>query len=232
MTIRLYSGTPGSGKSFCSIELITDYLQQKKDVISNFALKFSARQIKKGWQEKFNYWPNEEITINNLVEHAINNNYLEKRKESQCLVVIDEAGGRFNSRDFQQKDRMEWLDFFSQHAKLGYDFLLVAQMDRMIDRQIRGLIETEYIHRKINNFGPFRFLPFKVFVQVEYWYALKQRVKAEYYFFTKRTANMYDRYKMFSGFKLSDELLAKIENIQKKVNVSDIPVTAIFHEGE
>lgn len=232
MTIKLYTGTPGSGKSFCSIELITDYLCQKKDVIANFALNFSPKQKKKGWEERFHYWPNETITINNLVEHAIQNNYIGKRLEGQCLVVIDEAGGRFNSRDFQQHDRMEWLDFFSQHAKLGFDFLLVAQMDRMIDRQIRGLIETEYIHRKINNFGVFKFLPLKVFVQVEYWYVLRQRVKAEYYFFRKKTANMYDRYKMFSGFKLSDELLAKIENIQKKVEVSDSPITAIFHEGE
>ena len=42
-----------------------------------------------------------------------------------------------------RNDRRNWIDFFSQHRKVGHDFLLVAQNDRMIDRQIRGYIETK-----------------------------------------------------------------------------------------
>lgn len=30
---------------------------------------------------------------------------------------------------------------------------MIAQADRMIDRQIRALIETETKHRKLNNYG-------------------------------------------------------------------------------
>ena len=37
--------------------------------------------------------------------------------------------------------------FFSQHRKLGYRVILVAQFSEMIDKQIRALIEYEYIHR-------------------------------------------------------------------------------------
>ena len=38
---------------------------------------------------------------------------------------------------------------FSQHRKLGYRVILIAQFDRMLDRQIRSVLEYEYIHRKV-----------------------------------------------------------------------------------
>lgn len=209
--ITLYSGTPGSGKSFHSISLILRCLGWGRMVIANFPIKFTERETKKGYDKRFYYWPNEEITIENLIIFALDNGMIERARESQCLVVIDEAGGRFNCRDFAKSDRRNWIDFFSQHRKIGYDFLLVAQNDRMIDRQIRGYIEIEKKHRKANNFGPFGFLPFTLFVAVEYWYTAKQRVGAEYFIFRKKIAARYDSMRMFSGFTISPELIEKIE---------------------
>ena len=150
--ITLYTGTPGSGKSLHVISVILKVLGWGRQVISNFPITFTDKEIKKGYNQRFFYWSNEEITIENLILHALDNGFFENMQESQCLVVIDEAGGRFNCRDFGKSDRREWIDFFSQHRKVGYDFILVAQNDRMLDRQIRGYVETEKKHRKINNF--------------------------------------------------------------------------------
>lgn len=158
--ITLYTGTPGSGKSLHLIKVILNCLKWGRDVICNFPITFTEKEKEKGYEDRFFYWTNEEITVNNLLEFAIDRDYIQQRKESQCLVVIDEAGGRFNSRDYANKDRSTWLDFFSQHRKLGFDFILVAQQDRMIDRQIRGQIETEKRHRKCNNYSIFALLPF------------------------------------------------------------------------
>lgn len=235
--ITLYSGTPGSGKSLHAVSLALKVLAWDRIVIANFALKFTESQVRKGFDKRFFYLPNEEITIDNLILFAIDHGMIEKKKESQCLVIIDEAGGRFNCRDFKNSNRSEWIDFFSQHRKCGYDFLLVAQNDRMIDRQIRGYIETEKKHRKCNNFGPFFILPFPLFVAVEYWYTAKTRVGSEFFVFRKSIAERYDSMKMFSGFKLSEELLKKIEAKREGRELRtepgfDVPITAIFSEEE
>lgn len=216
--ITLYTGTPGSGKSFHSISVILRALSFRQMVIANFPIKFTAREIKRGYDKRFYYWTNEEINIENLIVFALDNGMIEKAKESQCLVVIDEAGGRFNCRDFAKSDRRNWIDFFSQHRKIGYDFILVAQNDRMLDRQIRGYIETEKKHRKANNFGPFGFLPFTLFVAVENWYTAKQRVGSEFFLFRQKIADRYDSMRMFSGFTISPELIAKIEARRKGID--------------
>lgn len=214
--VTLYTGTPGSGKSLHLINLILRMLSTGRTVICNFPISFTDKEKKKGYHDRFYYWTNEEITVNSIIEFAIDHEHFQKRKESQCLVIIDEAGGRYNPRDYNNKDRSAWIDFFSQHRKAGFDFILVAQQDRMIDRQIRGFIETEKVHRKLNNFGPFWLLPFPVFVCIEHWYTAKARVGAEYFFFNKKVANRYDSFKMFEGFKLPPNLMRKIEALQIK----------------
>jgi len=234
--ITLYSGTPGSGKSFHAVALVLRILNSGRYVIANFALSFTPKQLKKGFAERFFYYPNEEITINNLIMFAFDHGILDHPKESQILCLIDEAGGRFNCRDFGKSDRREWIDFFSQHRKLGYDFVLVAQNDRMLDRQIRGYIETEIKHRKVNNFGPFWFIPWPIFICVEWWYTARQRVGSEFLLYRKKVSERYDSMKMFSGFRLSEEMLKKIEEkrtgIKQEVNHSlDVNIDAIFNES-
>lgn len=233
--IVLYTGTPGSGKSLHLITQILKNLKWKRHVISNFPVKFTKREVKKGYEERFNYWPNEKINIENLLEFAMVRGFIEKGKESQALVVIDEAGGRFNCRDFAKSDRREWIDFFSQHRKIGYDFILVAQNDRMLDKQIRGYVETEKKHRKANNFGPFFFIPWPLFVAVEHWYTAKQKVGAEWFIYRPSIGNRYDTMKMFSGFTISPELLARIEARRSGTKVAmpegiNVSIDAIFQD--
>ena len=52
--------------------------------------------------------------------------------------LIGEAQILFNSRDWgsNSNKRMAWIKFFSQHRKYGYNFIMIAQFDKMIDRQI------------------------------------------------------------------------------------------------
>lgn len=228
--ITLYSGTPGSGKSYHAVELALRMLKRGKFVIANFPMKFTKKEQKIG--KRFYYWPNEQITVYNLVVFAIEKGMIHKKQESQALVVIDEAGGRFNCREYAAKDRKEWLDFFSQHRKIGFDFVLVAQNDRMLDRQIRAQIETEKKHRKCNNFGPFAILPFPFFVCVEYWYTAKLRVGAEFFIFRKKIAEHYDSMRIFSGFKLNPELLKLIEDKreEKIPDGMEVPITAIYQK--
>jgi zona occludens toxin (predicted ATPase) len=211
--MKLYSGTPGSGKSFHVMEDILFYLHKGLRVIANFNVLFSEKEIKKGYAERFTYWDNEEFTVANLCVFSVKNKMFQKKKEDQCLVVIDEAGGRFNPRDFGKKDRREWIDWVSQHMKFGYNMILIAQHDRMLDRQIRTIIETEVVHRKVNRFKWFRWIPFiTVFVYVEHWYAAKNvKVGSDFFLYRKKIADKYDRFKIFSGFTFTAEMLKLLE---------------------
>ena len=107
-----------------------------------------------------------------------------------------------NAREWNVKGRSEWLGFFTNHRKYGYDILLIAQFDRMIDRQIRSLIEYECIHRKVSNFGKAGFILSafalgKLFVCVRVWYPIKEKVGSEYFKANKKYYSLYDTFNTF-----------------------------------
>jgi hypothetical protein len=95
-------------------------------------------------------------------------------EESQALVIIDEAHRILNSRSGifggEGKERLQLLRFLSEHRHFGYDVILVAQSDRMLDRQARPLIEVEVHHLKLNQ--RFWWLPIPVFMRREMWYGM------------------------------------------------------------
>lgn len=196
--IFLYTGTPGSGKSLRLAGDIMRKLRRKQNVIANFPIDVESVQKKLIGKRKigdFVYKNNMELTPQYLVDYALQNH--KQNKESQTLLCIDEAQILFNSRSFGDKGRMDWITFFSQHRKLGYNIILVTQMDRMLDRQIRGLVETEYKHRKINNFKVGQLLPVSMFICVEYWYGVREKVGSHMFLYNKRHGGLYNTYELF-----------------------------------
>ena len=150
--ITLYSGTPGAGKSLHLATRLYHWMQFKDaPIIGNFATNFSSIKKRKGF---YLYMDNSELTPDKLIKFSQYYSQIKGRrvKEGEILLVIDECQILFNSRDWGQKNRAQWCSFFTQHRKLGYEVVLVAQFDRMLDRQIRSLIEYEWIHRKVSNF--------------------------------------------------------------------------------
>lgn len=194
--LKLFTGTPGSGKSYHMAQKIYFLLRLGKNVISTSDINLSL--VTKNGRRKigrFIYKPIYELSADYLMRFAANNHH--RGKESQTIVFIDECQLIFNSRDYGAKDRRSWLQFFTSHRHYGYDFYLITQNDRMIDRQIRSLVEHEVKHRKVNNF--LWFLPIKVFVAIETWYGHpgKHKINSQFVFFKKRLSKLYDSYTMF-----------------------------------
>lgn len=183
--ISLYSGTPGAGKSLHLASRLLNWMRYKNaPIIGNFSTDFSCIKNPKG---SYLYIDNSDLTVERLINFSKNySEYVGRRvKEGEILLVIDECQIMFNARDWGQKNRAAWCAFFTQHRKLGYEVILVAQFDRMLDRQIRSLIEYEWIHRKVSNFGiagKIFSLLFggKLFVAVKVWYPMKQKVGSEF----------------------------------------------------
>lgn len=197
--IYLYSGTPGSGKSLHVASDIRDRLiWQRLPVIANFDINPETR----GYAERFTYMPNTELTPDFLYGFAADFWRGKSVKEDSILLVIDEAQLVFNSRDWQQNRRRDWIEFFSQHRHFGYKVVLIAQFDRMIDRQIRSLIEIEVNHRKMGNFGwkgKLLSLPFRgrLFCAVSLYYGLKERVGVSWFLPRCKLFRLYDSYNRF-----------------------------------
>lgn len=168
-------------------------------VIGNFPCKLDRYK-----KANYTYVPNNKLTPDFLISFSKEFFKDKPVKEGAILLIIDECQLMFNSRDWQRKGREEWLSFFSLHRHLGYDIVLIAQMDRMIDRQIRGLIEYEYVHRKLNNYG-WRGLLLRCvtmganFISVKVWYPMKEKVSQDIFRASKRYYSIYDTYVMFDG---------------------------------
>lgn len=201
--IYLYSGTPGSGKSLHVASIIYWRLKNNRPVICNFDInydKIPGRNV-----GEFCFCDNLELCPDILMDYS--REYFGNKKavkEGTITLVIDECQILFNSRDWNQKNRNAWLSFFTQHRKFGYDIILVAQFDRMIDRQIRALIEYEFIHRKVSNFGTAGKIMSLValgnlFVAVKVWYPLKEKVGSEFFRAKRRYYSLYDTFMMFDA---------------------------------
>ena len=195
--ISLYSGTPGSGKSLHVARDIRDRAILGKPTIGNFPVNVSGFK-----RAKYTYCPNDQMTPDFLISYAKQYFQNHRFKEGAILVVIDECQLMFNAREWQQTGRAAWLSFFTQHRKYGIDIILIAQFDRMIDRQIRSLIEYEFIHRKASNYGIGGMIfslcsGGKLFIAVQMWYPLKARIGSEFFHARKKYWSIYDSFATF-----------------------------------
>ena len=211
--ILLYSGTPGSGKSYHATRDIYDALTIKKiPVIANYDLDF--RSVKKDVADGFHFVENYSLTPDYLVSFAID--YWRGRpfREDGILCVVDECQLLWNSRTwddrsrsgmkYAESNRMKWLEFFSQHRKYGYKIILIAQDDCMIDKQFRVLLEYEVNHRNCSNYGIFGILLNLItfgrhFLAVRYYYGKKDRLDSTFVRFRKKYSRLYNSYKAFEG---------------------------------
>lgn len=209
--IDFYSGTPGSGKSLHVAEKIYWWLRTGGCVVCNFAINYDVFKTKKKNLLKGTCLQIENIMLDPIFLMNYSRAFFKRDKknrivEGQALLVIDECQLMFNSRDWQKNGRQDWIRFFTQHRKFGFNIVLVSQFDRLVDRQIRSLIENEVVHRKLSNYKIFGkiislFFGGSLFVAIKYWYCLKNKqdgkLGVQYFRAKKRYIEFYDSYKIF-----------------------------------
>lgn len=229
--VYLWTGTPGSGKSYHAANLIFQRMQNGQRTICNFDIdRVIAQTTKKGYKDYMAIRDECEKNKQNIPKdklkgldyfnkkgryYYVMTEYLkpelfyyfaakfhERRAEHQTMVIIDEASILFNARESTHKSRMDWIKFFQCHRHYGYDIILITQKDRMIDRQIRGLVDYEVQHRDVRNY---RFTGRVIsalfgghlFIAVQVYYGFREKIGQEFYLFNKRIANIYDTFAHF-----------------------------------
>lgn len=214
--IDLYTGTPRSGKSFHAAQRICLRSRFGEPVLANFPCDLSRYK-----KANFTFVPNNELTPEYLRKYSQDFFHGKSVKEGAILLVIDEAQLLFNSREWQHRYRQNWLSFFTLHGKLGYDIILISQMDRMIDRQIRGLVEYEYIHRRLANFGWRGFLLRLVtfgadFMSVKVWYPMNEKIDQEVLRLSKKVYSIYDTHLLFDA-----DSTEKLQEVPQTTEISE-----------
>lgn len=222
--ITLYSGTPGSYKSYHAVCDILNWLKSNRNVITNFSVDYQRLGIKPSGIYKF--CKNTEITPKMLLSFHRENHKLSYKP--QTLIVIDEASTFFNPREFGRSDRMEWIYFFANHRHFNFEVILITQSDKMLDKQIRGLIEYEIKHRALARANLIMWLLSKVFkglfITVEIWYPCKMRITSNLHRFKKKKADCYDTMALFID-KPSEAKEEKVVRSRKVRGWSDEQVT-------
>ncbi len=202
--IVLYSGTPGSGKSLDAARTIRNWVRRGAPVICNFPVNVDSIRSRK--EKNFHFWSNEMLSPDKLVAFSKSHFEGKRCKEDSILLIIDEAQLLFNARDWSQKGRDRWTWFFTMHRHFGFFIILCAQFDRMLDRQVRCLIEYEFIHRKVTNYGwrgallsLLMLSPMNLFVKVKVWYPMKEKVGSEFYRKSARYYKLYDTFALLDA---------------------------------
>lgn len=204
--IELYSGTPGSGKSLHTASVIRSWVHRwQSPVIGNFS--FRAASCKPKGYGSYLEVKNSELSADFL--EYFSETYRELRgwtsvPEEHILLVIDEAQLLFNAREWNKGDRAGWISFFTQHRKLGYHVIMIAQYDRMIDRQIRSVIEYEVIHRKVKNIGVGGMIlnmlsGGQLHVGVKIYKPLNERISSDWFKGDRALYALYDSYTRFDA---------------------------------
>lgn len=164
--ITIYTGRPGSGKSYHATEVIHNALLHGKFVISNFEVYMPDALMRdffyvptlewmqnayKGEKRKFSYLQGLYGFAYQFHETDASGRFI----EGQTLLVLDECHLLFNSRTWNRPDRLAWCEFFREHRKLGFDVLLITQNDAVLDKQIVPIIEFKYEHKNVKNYKVF-----------------------------------------------------------------------------
>jgi hypothetical protein len=131
----IIQGVRGEGKSLCAVGKIKEYMMKGRPVATNLTL----------YLDKF--LPSDNATIAyRLPDHprlidfqmlppAYDPKY--KGEDKNGLLVLDELGTWMNSRSWNQKDRLELLNWLFLSRKDHWDLILLAQDHEMIDSQVR-----------------------------------------------------------------------------------------------
>ncbi|MCL2223491.1 MAG: zonular occludens toxin domain-containing protein [Defluviitaleaceae bacterium] len=207
--IKVYTGGPGNGKSVHMARDIHDALLRGQNVISTVPINIDV--ISKDGAKPIGDYIRisiQDITPEHLYMYMVNMH--EKDKEGQTLVFLDECQVIFNSREWNQPGRKDWLWFFQSHRHLGFNIYLLTQHSSFLDKVIVKLIEIEVKHRKVSNL--LWWFPVTLFVHREEWAAIKStnnKISTSFMFGRAFLFKIYDSYTIFT------EVLEKYAHLKR-----------------
>jgi zonular occludens toxin Zot len=138
--VYFIEGNLGDGKSLISVGKILDRLRKGKRVATNLDLFPENMPINKNSRKHFNLirlpdYP----TVDDM--WSLGKGYEGKIKRGkEGLIVLDECASWLNSRSWNSKERLPFIQWFTHARKLRWDVIFLIQSADAIDSQLRLLL--------------------------------------------------------------------------------------------
>lgn len=146
MSSFFITGVLGSGKGLVSVARCIDYLKQGRKVATNcdlFLSGYFAPESKKTvirLPDKPTLLDLQNIGFGCDDVKFDENGSPVYDEDKHGLIYLDELGNWFNSRNWQDKERKELLNWFIHARKAGWDTIFNIQDIDMVDGQLRGML--------------------------------------------------------------------------------------------
>jgi hypothetical protein len=138
MPVWFVTGKLGSGKTLVSIGKIHEYLREGRRVASNIDIDvdhlFRKRKNLKKKCDFVRVPDKPSIDNMNMLGLGYDGDVIDDKKTG--LMVLDELGTWFNTRNFRQEGRKELIDWFIHARKLRWDIMLLVQNISLVDKQL------------------------------------------------------------------------------------------------
>jgi len=142
MSFYIVTGKLGNGKTLASVGRIMEYIERGSRVATNLDLFLEHYPSLKN-DNRTVYRIPDKPSIEDL--HSIGRGSPPGTYDESKfgLLVLDECGTWFNSRNWNDKGRKEVNDWFLHSRKLGWDVMLIIQSIKILDSQARETL-AEY----------------------------------------------------------------------------------------
>ena len=137
MAVYIYTGKLGGGKSLCAVARIRETLEKGLPVATNLDIYLTPMFGKHTKKPRVIRVP-DKPSIDDLKLIGEGNSTYDESKNG--LLVLDECGTWFNSRNWNDKSRKAVNDWFLHARKLGWDVILIIQNVSILDSQARDAI--------------------------------------------------------------------------------------------
>ena len=251
--IQIIQGTPGSGKSAVATVDMIEFLLSGGVVACNYSLvpgwhyKLAERNLyvrlgfkdrdelaESYWKRAFKIGTSDTLyQLSDRLRALVPPGKDGRFREGAGRLYLDEAQLLFNSRTWQKNK--EFIEFFTQHRKLGWDVYLIAHSVEMIDSQIRFLIEYEARLRnlrKVKLFGLLPVSPYPVFLSIVRYSGISAGAGMvawrRLYALNKTYASLYDSMQVFAFDAAQEDVTHQGELfpegiLQKKAKPKPLP---------
>lgn len=157
MAVYFVTGSLGGGKSLAAMWKIDEYLRRGRKIATNMNLHLEYLCGADNKNSRVIRVP-DAPSIQDL--QAIGYGADVSGDKNHGLLVLDELGAWFNSRDFADKGRKDVIKYCIHLRKKRWDVLFLVQDFSMVDKQLRGNI-TQYLVtcQNAHDFWFFRILP-------------------------------------------------------------------------
>ena len=144
MAVYFITGKLGAGKTLCAVGRIKEYLQTGRTVATNLDLQLDNMFPETSKQSAIRLPDKPRLSdFEDLGKGCI-----EEDESKYGLIVLDELGTWFNSRNWRDKGRLDVIDWFLHARKMHWDIFFIVQSIDSLDGQ---LVNARFIPTGVGN---------------------------------------------------------------------------------